>query len=180
MSRNRIVVCGSTGNQGSAVVRALLKKGNCHVVALTRNIYSEQAQLCRMEGAEVIYADHRDQSSLASAFRNAWGIFAVTQPGDDVKGRYDINSEMIQAKNIIWASREAGVSRLIYSSFINPLNERTSCSFVDSKLTIESMIIKHNLPYTILRLPLFMEHIPIPDPEILTFIGNFRGDLRVP
>jgi uncharacterized protein YbjT (DUF2867 family) len=180
MKRSKIVVCGAAGNQGGAVARALLQKDIYQVVALTRDIHSEHARYYRYRGAEVVYADHKDQSAMAGAFKDAWGVFAVTQPWDGIKGRYDVQNELIQAKNIVWAAKEAGVSHLIAASFINPMSELTGCTFVDSKLTFESLILQLQIPATILRLPILMEHIDRPETGRLTIRGNFSGDLRVP
>lgn len=155
----KIVVCGATGNQGGSVVKSLLDKGNFRVFALTRSSGSAEARQLKVLGAIPVEADYTNVNSLVEAFKGADGVFSVTQPWDTLKKRYDINKEIIQAKNMIWASREAGVKHLVFSSFINPFNEQTGCSFVDRKLIIESHLRALNIPHTIIRVPIYMENI---------------------
>jgi len=44
MTKETIVITGATGKQGGSVVTALLKEGNYHIKALTRDTKSAQAE----------------------------------------------------------------------------------------------------------------------------------------
>jgi uncharacterized protein YbjT (DUF2867 family) len=182
MSKRTIVVCGATGNQGGAVVRALLTNPKWDVVALTRDLLSEAALQLRERGAEVVSADTKDQASVFSAFKDAHGVFGVTQPWSAEEGRYNIQSELIQGKNIIWAAKSAGVKHVVFSSFINLYNEETGVGFMDSKLQLERHIKQENLPFTVARCALYMENLEqqINSAKKNKIQGNFSADAKVP
>lgn len=96
MSRRIVVVIGATGNQGGSVVRHLLKSGlslcsfdylfaahfsltgQFHVRALTRN--TDKAKALSSLGVEVVAADLNRKESLLTAFKGAFGVFAVSTP----------------------------------------------------------------------------------------------------
>ena len=103
MQRKKIVVCGATGKQGGAVVSALLRENLYDITAITREPGSALAAKLRMEGVTVVQASLTDQSSLLNAFSGAYGVFGITQPWSGKKDRYDIPTEIIHGKNIIWA-----------------------------------------------------------------------------
>jgi uncharacterized protein YbjT (DUF2867 family) len=175
----KIIVCGATGNQGGAVVRALLADAKWQVVALTRDPSSEAALRLSALGAEVVEADTADQASFLGAVRGAYGIFAVTQPWSAEEGKYNVHKEMIQGKNIIWASRNAGVQHIVLSSFFNPENSATGVSFLDTKLELEHAIKRQFLPYTVLRCGLYMDSINI-DYTSDIIRGNYNRHAKMP
>ncbi|KAH6613140.1 hypothetical protein C7974DRAFT_418228 [Boeremia exigua] len=78
MAKKIVVVTGATGNQGSAIARVLMKTGDWHVRAVTRNPNGEKAQKLAAEGMEVVQASYDDEESVRSAFVGAQAIFAVT------------------------------------------------------------------------------------------------------
>lgn len=97
MDKKTIVVIGATGSQGKGVVDALVNQGVFHVRAVTRNpeAYSGQAR-------EAVKADLNDADSLKNVFKNAYGVFAVTNFWEGA-------DELAQGKNAIVAAKEAGV-----------------------------------------------------------------------
>ncbi|MBL7961725.1 NmrA/HSCARG family protein, partial [bacterium] len=107
MDKKTIVVIGATGSQGKGVVRALIDQGTFHVRAVSRNpeTYSGQAH-------EAVKADLNDTGSLKNAFKNAYGIFAVTNFWEGA-------DELTQGKNAIEAAKEAGVQHFIWSTLPN-------------------------------------------------------------
>lgn len=68
MAKKLIVVTGATGNQGSAIARVLLKTGDWHIRAVTRNANGEKAQKLVAEGMEVVQASYDDEDSIKRAF----------------------------------------------------------------------------------------------------------------
>jgi uncharacterized protein YbjT (DUF2867 family) len=181
MSTRKIVVCGATGNQGGAVVRSLVLNPEWQVVALTRNPLSEAALKLRELGADIVVADTKDQASVSAAFQDAYGVFGVTQPWSVDEGTFNIQSEIIHGKNIIWACKSAGVEHVVFSSFLNLHNEPTGVNFIDSKLQLERHIKQQDLPFTIVRCALYMENL---EQQINTaekkIRGNFRADVKTP
>ncbi|CBF87461.1 hypothetical protein AN9354.2 [Aspergillus nidulans FGSC A4] len=75
-----ITVVGATGTQGGSVVTALhdLVDRTYIVRAITRNPSSAAAQTLLDKNIEVIEADLHDLSSLISAFKGSYAVFAVT------------------------------------------------------------------------------------------------------
>ena len=107
MEKKTIVVIGATGSQGKGVVNALVNQGAFHVRAVTRNpeTYSGQAH-------EAVKADLNDTDSLKNAFKNAYGVFAVTNFWEGA-------DELAQGKNAVEAAKEAGVQHFIWSTLPN-------------------------------------------------------------
>lgn len=182
MSKRKIVVCGATGNQGGAVARYLLLNPEWQVVALTRNPRSEAAVKLRELGAEIVVADTKDQASVSAAFQDAYGVFGITQPWSIDKGTYNIQSEIIQGKNIIWACKSAGVEHVVFSFFLNLYNEPTGVNFIDSKLQLERHIKQQDLSFTIVRCALYMENLEqqISSARKNKIPGNFPADVKIP
>src|SRR4051812_28330697 len=104
MDKKTIVVIGATGLQGKSVVNALINEGSFNVRAITRNPakYSGQAQ-------EAVYADLNDLQSLKDAFKNAYGVFVVTNFWEGA-------DEIAEGKNAVEAAKEMGVQHFIWST----------------------------------------------------------------
>jgi uncharacterized protein YbjT (DUF2867 family) len=104
MEQKTIVVVGATGSQGKGVVNALAALPEFKVRAITRNpqSYSGGAQ-------EVINADLDDIDSLKNAFKDAYGVFVVTNfwAGAD---------EIAQGRNAVQAAKDAGISHFVWST----------------------------------------------------------------
>ena len=102
--KETIAVIGATGSQGKGVVDALVNEGAFNVRAITRNPkkYSGKAH-------EAVFADLDDLQSLKDAFKNAYGVFAVT---DFWQG----SDEIAQGKNAIEAAKATGVQHFIWST----------------------------------------------------------------
>ncbi|MBL7994368.1 NmrA/HSCARG family protein [bacterium] len=107
MEKKTIVVIGATGSQGKGVTNALVNQRAFHVRAVTRNpaIYSGSAH-------EAAKADLNDTDSLKNAFKNAYGVFAVTNFWEGA-------DELAQGKNAVEAAKESGVQHFIWSTLPN-------------------------------------------------------------
>jgi len=107
MEKKTIVVIGATGSQGKAVVNTLINEGSFNVRAITRNPekYSGEAH-------EAVYADLKDLQSLKDAFKNAYGVFVVTNFWEGA-------DEIAQGKNAIEAAKAMGVQHFIWSTLPN-------------------------------------------------------------
>lgn len=133
-----ITVFGATGNQGSAVVKSLLKNPSFQVRALTRNPNSDASRALESQGAEIQHADGFDYESLLTAFRGSWGAFVNVNSDEKVSNNitYDLllsvlvsftntslqafkpegPTEFDMSKKVVDAAAEAGVKHLIYST----------------------------------------------------------------
>lgn len=105
--KKTIAVIGATGSQGKGVVNALVDQGTYNVRAVTRNPekYSGKAH-------EVVKGDLKDMESLKDAFKNAYGVFVVTNFWEGA-------DEIAQGKNAIEVAKEAGIQHFIWSTLPN-------------------------------------------------------------
>ncbi|RYC80883.1 hypothetical protein BFJ63_vAg16233 [Fusarium oxysporum f. sp. narcissi] len=127
-SQQTIAVVGTTGIQGSGVVRALLSDeygGPWFVRALTQDPSSGKAQKLL---SEYLTTDNRlslvsgnvyDEPSLRSAFTGAYGVFATTSeryPGKLITEEWELKHEINAGRNIISAAKECCIKHLVFSS----------------------------------------------------------------
>jgi uncharacterized protein YbjT (DUF2867 family) len=104
-NKKLIAVFGATGQQGSAVVRALQAASRFKVRALSRN-----PEKHRELANEVVKADLNHPETLEAAFEKAHGVFLVTSSGE---ARTD---ELKQATAAIRAAKDAGVKHFVWST----------------------------------------------------------------
>ena len=107
MEKKIIAVIGATGSQGKGVINSIVKNGTFKARAVTRNPekYSGKAD-------EVVKADLTDLASLTEAFKNAHGVFVVTNFWEGA-------DEIAQGKIAIQAAKDAGVNHFIWSTLPN-------------------------------------------------------------
>lgn len=77
MAKKLIVITGATGNQGSSIARGLLKTGDWHIRAVTRNANGQKAQKLAAEGMEVVQASYDDEESVRKAFTVSYLLLAL-------------------------------------------------------------------------------------------------------
>ncbi len=104
MEKKIIAVVGATGLQGKGVVNALKKNGSFKVRAITRNPGKYEG-----EADEVVIGDLAHLHSLTNAFKDAYGVFVVTNFWEGA-------NEMEQGKIAIEAAKKANVSHFIWST----------------------------------------------------------------
>jgi uncharacterized protein YbjT (DUF2867 family) len=182
MEKKTIVVCASTGNQGKAVVEALLTRRLWRVIALSRDPESERARFLTQLGVEVRKGDIEDKASLLKTFTDAYGVFGVTQPWSADYKTCNIEKELLQGQNIADACKVNGIQHLVLSTVLNFGASHTGVPHVDSKLRIEEYVIDKGIPYTFLRPASFMDNIgmnffPIKNGSIRGFVA---ADAKVP
>src|ERR1700756_1329670 len=107
MTKKTIVVIGATGSQGKGLVNALANEKDFNVRAVTRNPekYSGKAH-------ELVFGDLKDVQSLKDAFKNAYGVFVVTNFWEGA-------DEIAQAKNAVDAAKAAGIDHFVWSTLPN-------------------------------------------------------------
>jgi len=114
-----IAVLGATGQQGGAVVRALVAKG-VHVVAITRSTSSEKAkELANLKNVEVRCGDLNDQKSLEAAFSGCDGAFVIANFWEGM----DPTKEMKQYEACAQALKNVGgMKHIVMSSLEDTAN----------------------------------------------------------
>lgn len=146
-SNQTILVTGATGNQGGAVARHLLQRGNFMVRAFVRDPNKPAAQALKQAGAELVFGDFSDRASLDRAMLGAVGVFSVQNFQDG------LDTEIRQGKAIADAAKAAGIKHFVYSS-VGSAERKTGIPHFDSKFQVEEHIRAIGLPYTIMR-PVF-------------------------
>ncbi|KAK4107390.1 NAD(P)-binding protein [Canariomyces notabilis] len=143
MALQNILVVGATGQQGGAVVRALLElpksAASPHILALTRSAQSEKAKALAESHKRVIELVEGDSSNPAPIFDSRPkgsidGLFVVTVPGTKV-------SEEQQAIPLIDAAVEHGVKHIVFTSVDRGGDEKSWHNPTD----VGHFIAKHNV-----------------------------------
>jgi uncharacterized protein YbjT (DUF2867 family) len=142
-----ILVTGATGNQGSAIARHLLQRGNFKVRALVRDPNKPASLALEQAGAELVVGDLNDRASLDRALQGAYGVFSLQIFQDG------LDTEIRQGKAVADAASSAGIQHFVYSS-VGSAERNTGVPHFDSKFQVEEYIRASELPYTILR-PVF-------------------------
>jgi len=156
MSNTRsVLVTGATGQQGGAVVRALIARGH-RVKAISRRPDSEGAKRLTAAGVEVVAGDLDDAASVATA---AKGVDTMFLMGNSYEAGTD--AETRQGIAVANAAKAAGVGHLIYSS-VADADKKTGIPHFDSKYLVEKHIAGLGIPYTISAPVAFMENTVAP------------------
>src|SRR5215472_11274730 len=101
-----ILVTGATGQQGGAVARALMSKGQ-KIRVMTR--HPEKAAGLAKAGAEVVKGDLTNQADVQAALRGTSGVFAMSTPFEA-----GMDAEVRQGVLLADAAKQAGVAHNIY------------------------------------------------------------------
>ncbi len=144
-----ILVTGATGQQGGAVARALLAKGQ-QVRVMSR--HPEKAASLAKAGAEVVQGDLTNQAILQMALRGVHGVFAMSTPFEE-----GMEAEVRQGTMLADAAKQAGITHYVYTS-VGSANRNTGIPHFESKWKVEQHIRQIGLPATILRPVWFMEN----------------------
>ena len=145
-----ITVIDSTGQQGSAVIDALLEK-RVPVRAVTRNPNGDKARALDERGVEVVYADLEDVDSVRAAFDGAAAAFAMTTH-DGLDGP---KREVAHGRVIAAAAADAGLPFLVYSS-VGGVERGSGVPHFESKRRVEEVLLEA-VPVTFVRPTFFME-----------------------
>lgn len=144
-----ILVTGATGNQGGAVARHLLQRGNFAVRAFVRDPNKPAAQALQQVGAELVVGDFSDRASLDRALQGAYGVFSV----QTFLKEGGLEAEIRDGKTVADAAKASGIQHFVYSS-VGSAERNTGIPHFDSKYQVEEYIRSLGLPYTIMR-PVF-------------------------
>ena len=150
MSDGEIGVLGASGQQGSAVVRALVRAG-VPVRALARNPASVSA-LTQLPGVRAVRADIDHPESLVPAFERLTALFAMT-----VFAVHGPAGEVAQGRAIADAAAAAQVPRLVYSS-VGGAERDSGVPHFESKWAIEQYLRATSVPTLVLRPVFFMDN----------------------
>ena len=139
-----ILVTGATGNQGGAIARHLLRRGNFKVRVFVRDLNKPAAQALQQAGADLVAGDLNDRTSLDRALQGAYGVFSIQNFQDGLE------TEIRQGKAVADAAVAAGIEHFVYSS-VGSAERNTGIPHFDSKFQVEEYIRSVALPCTIMR-----------------------------
>jgi NAD(P)H dehydrogenase (quinone) len=149
----KLLVTGASGQLGAAVLRHLID--TCKVPASTIVAGSrDTARLSALveRGVETRRVDFNDAGTLASAFSGVDRVIIISTDALDGEG-----TRLRQHLAAVTAAKEAGVSRIFYTSMPNP--EGSKVSFAPDHLKTEEAIKASGLAYTIFRNGWYMENL---------------------
>ena len=150
MEKRIIAVVGATGNQGKGVVDALVKEGSFHVRAISRKPESYNGN-----AHEVVKGDLTDVDLLAKSFKDAHGVFVVTNFWEGA-------DEIAQGKIAIDAAKKANVNHFVWSTLPN-VEEISSSKFdvphFTGKAKVDDLIINAGFQnYTFVQPPFYFQN----------------------
>jgi uncharacterized protein YbjT (DUF2867 family) len=154
-TKRSVLVTGATGQQGGAVLRALLSRGH-RVKALTRRPDSDAARKLASAGADVVAGDLGDAASVVKATSGVDTMFLMGNS-------YEAGTQEETRQGIVAAdaAKAAGVGHLIYSS-VADADKKTGIPHFESKYLVEKHVAGLGIPYTISAPVAFMENIVAP------------------
>jgi len=131
-----IGVLGATGHIGNTLVRKLAEKKE-----KIRAIIPEGEDLAPLidTETEMQYADLRDYDSLSKAIKGCTRIFhlagIISIKSSEWQKLYEVN--VLGTRNVVRASLENGIGRLVYTSSIHALKEPPRGTTIDEAKTFE-------------------------------------------
>ena len=145
--RPPITVIGATGQQGGAVVNALLEHA-VPIRAVTRNPNGDKARTLARRGVEVVHADLEDLDAVRAAFDGAAAAFVMTTH-DGPK------QEVAHGRTIAAAAARVRLPFLVYSS-VGGVDRGSGVPHFESKHRSEQLL-REAVPVAFVRPTFFME-----------------------
>jgi uncharacterized protein YbjT (DUF2867 family) len=142
-----VVVTGVTGGLGGRVARRLAERG-----VGQRLVARDPGRAPELAGAQVAAGSYDDRDSLRRAFAGAHTLFMVSASEDPDRLRLHAN--------VVGAATDAGVERVVYTSFFGAAPD---CSFTFGRdhWHTEELIKGSGLRFTMLRDNLYLDFLPL-------------------
>lgn len=169
MEKKFLLVTGATGNQGRALIQALIADGRdmFHILALTRDKMSTPAQkLAELSDTITLFQGTLDNTEAVFEIAKAatdkqpiWGVFSMQQSGNSKSAAL---VEEKQGKALVDAALAAGVEHFVYTSVDRNGDNPTDVPYFASKHRLEHYLIDKakgtKMSWTILRPVSFMQN----------------------
>jgi NAD(P)H dehydrogenase (quinone) len=144
----RIVVTGASGKVGRMIATRLARDG------LPQALFVRDASRApQLPGADVVVADFRDPASVRAALRPGDRVFMVSV-------HEDVASRIAAHRSFVAAAAGVEVGLLAYLSIVNP-SPTAAFHHGRSHAATERMILDSGVPYTFLRMNLFLDDLPL-------------------
>ena len=165
-----IVITGASGQLGRLVIQSLLTKVPAsRIVAAVRN--PEKASDLAALGVQVRRADYTDSASLDAAFQGVEKILLISSS--------EVGQRLAQHRNVIDATRRAGVSLLAYTSLLHA--DTSPLGLAGEHVATEAWLAQSGVPFVLLRNGWYTENYLASIPPALqhgAFIGS-AGEGRI-
>ena len=166
--KNTILVIGATGNQGEAVLQALLKT-DFALRAFVRKHTPKQPQNPKIhqlkeQSIEITEGDLDDFDSLTHAMNGCYGVFSVINFQDG-----GVAKEEERGRRVADAAQKSGVEHFVYSS-VGGADRSSGVPHFESKWHIEQHIRTLALASSIIRPTTFMTNL-MEMPAAMRFIA---------
>lgn len=148
-----IAVFGATGQQGGAVVDALLARG-ARVRALVRTPESDRAQALAARGVELATVRIDDPASTVAALEAVDAFYFMTPEANSLE---EVEEEVRVGTALVDAAAAARVPHVVFNSVFGADRE-TGVPHHDSKHRIEEYLKLSGLRATMVRSTAFMEN----------------------
>ena len=160
----KILVTLGSSHLGGYVLNYLLEKKvpPKNIITTVRSI--QKGEKWKEKGIEVRIADYTDQESLEKAFKGVDRIYMVSSVGTPEFPRE------VQHSNVVNAAKKCGVKLIVYSSFVNCLNN-TNLVAEDHKFT-EKLLERSGINYSIARNAIYLNSYG----ELLKFLNKKEND----
>lgn len=172
----KILVTGAGGKLGGLVVKHLLETEKVpagDIVAASRS--PEKLSEFAAKGVETRKVDFNEPEALKAAFAGIEKLLIVSTDALDGEG-----TRLKQHKAAVAAAKEAGVSRILYTSLPRP--DESVVLFAPDHLGTEKAIEESGLAYTFFRNNWYQENILFALPHALS-VGQWfvaAGEGRIP
>lgn len=142
-----IVVTGATGELGSLVINALLRKTPAdQIVAAVRT--PAKAEAIAAKGVQVREADYSRPETLTPALANVDTLLLISSS--------EVGSRVPQHEAVIDAAKAVGVGRIVYTSLLHA--DTSTLALATEHIATERYLQASGLPYTILRNGWYIEN----------------------
>jgi NAD(P)H dehydrogenase (quinone) len=152
----KIAITAASGNLGKAIVKQLLQElSNEQVIAIARS-----PEKVNFPGVEARRGDYNSRKQFDEALRGTDAVLVVS-------GRDAPDVRIQQHRNVIFAAKDAGVKKIVYTSVIGEASGSSFSPIVASNRHTEEDIKNSGVEWVIGRNGLYME----PDVE---YIENYK------
>ncbi len=160
MSKKKVIVAGATGSLGIKIVKELLAQG-ADVTAMVR-AGSKREKLIKLGVNNFVIGDMMDKESLSKALTPEHRFDAIVASAAGYTGHSKGDSEKtdtIGYKNLVDASREAGIGRFVLISILES-DKAAKVPHFHNKYLIEEYLKKIQQPFIALRPGAFLDQTP--------------------
>ena len=155
IAKKRIFVAGGAGNQGGAVISALLERGH-EARTMARDPQADGAAALAKRGVEVVPGDMADPAALRRAMASVDGAYLMTTFFE--KG---VDGEVLMGRNMLDAAKADNVGHVVLSS-VGGADRNTGIPHFDSKYRVERYAREIGAPVTVSAPAYFMDNVFAP------------------